>query len=100
MDLSWPKGHSVNDGVSISTYLGTHFPIHYPSVDSIIRPLNQVGPGASIFKVDISHTFRHAPIDPRDINLLGLQHRDMLYLDVKAPFGFRIKFLSENQQFH
>ena len=57
MDLSWPKHHSVNDGVSNNTYLGTSFSLHYPSVDSIIRTLNQFGPGASIFKVDISRAF-------------------------------------------
>ena len=40
VDLSWPKDHSVNDGVSKNTYLGTEFSLHYPSVDSIIRTLN------------------------------------------------------------
>ena len=34
VDLSLPKGHSVNDGVI--TYLGTDVSLHYPSVDSII----------------------------------------------------------------
>ena len=37
VDLSWPKGHLVNDGLSKNTYLGTPFSRHYPSVDSIIR---------------------------------------------------------------
>ena len=35
MDLSFPKGLSVNDGVLNDTYLGTDFQMHYPSVDSI-----------------------------------------------------------------
>ena len=59
-------------------------------MDSIIRTFNQVGPGASIFKVDISRAFRHVPIDPGDIDLSGLQHRDKLYLDLKTPFGYRL----------
>ena len=42
------------------------FSLHYPSVDSIIGTLNQVGPGASIFKVD------------------------KLYLDLKALFGYHL----------
>ena len=90
VDLSWPKGHSVNDGVDKNTYLGTAFSLHYPSVDSIIQTLNQLGPGSSIFKVDISRAFRQIPIDPGDIDLLGLQHRDKLYLDLKTPFGYRL----------
>ena len=90
MDLSFPKGLSVNDGVLNNMYLGTKFSMHYPSVDSIIRTLNEIGPSAHIFKVDISRAFRHIRIDPGDIDLLGLQHRGKLYLDLFLPFGFRL----------
>ena len=54
IDLSWPKGLSVNDGVTKDWYLGTQFEMHYPSVDHIVDQLNQLGPVAEIFKVDIS----------------------------------------------
>ena len=46
------------------------------------------GPAARIFKVDISQAFCHIRIDPGDIELLGLNHRDQLYLDLSLPFGF------------
>ena len=39
VDLSCPKGYSVNDGISNKNYLGTEFELYYPSVDSIIRTL-------------------------------------------------------------
>ena len=90
MDLCFPKGLSINDGVLKDTYLGTNFQMHYPSIDSIIRKLNKLGPSAQIFKVDISRAFRHIRIDPGDIDLLGLQHRDKLYLDLSLPFGYRL----------
>ena len=64
MDLSFPKGFSINDGVINYTYLGTNFQMHYPSIDSIIRTLNELGPSAEIFKVDMSRAFRHIHIDP------------------------------------
>ena len=35
MDLSWPKGASVNNGVAKDIYLGTPYQLNYPSVDSI-----------------------------------------------------------------
>ena len=54
MDLSFPKGLSINDGVLKDTYLGTNFQMYSPPVDSIIRTLNEIGPLAHIFKVDIS----------------------------------------------
>ena len=59
MDLSWPKGASVNDGVSKGLYLGTSYTLHYPSVDNITVALRCVGPGAKHFKVDINRAFRH-----------------------------------------
>ena len=90
MDLSWPKGASVNDGVLKDSYLGTDFQMHYPSVDTIIQQVIETGPAARIFKVDISRAFRHIRIDPGDIDLLGLIHRDQLYLDLSLPFGYRL----------
>ena len=62
MDLSFPKGFSINDGILKDTYLGTNFQMHYPSIDSIIRTLNELGPSAEIFKVDTSRAFRHIRI--------------------------------------
>ena len=88
MDLSFRKGLCINDGVLKDTYLGTNFQMHYPSIDSIIRTLIELGPSARIFKVDISQAFRHIHIDPGDIDLLGLQHRGKLYLDLSLPFGY------------
>ena len=90
IDLSFPKGSSVNDGVAKNFYLGTEFQMHYPSVDSIIQTLKNLGPSAKIFKVDISQAFRQLKVDPGDIDLLGLQHRDQLYLDLSVPFGYRL----------
>ena len=57
IDLSWPKGQAVNDGVQKDSYLGTKFEMHYPSVDRIVNNLNHIGPSAKIFKVDISRAF-------------------------------------------
>ena len=48
--LSWPECCSVNDRVSNNIYLGTELGLQYPSVDSIVRTLNQLGPGTSISK--------------------------------------------------
>ena len=89
-DLSFPQGYSVSDGVLKDSYLGTKFQMHYPTVDIIVKNLNDLGPGANIFKVDISRAFRHLRIDLGDIDLLALQHRDKLYLDLSLPFGYRL----------
>ena len=38
--------------------------------------------------MDISRAFRHVPIDPGDLDLLGL-HWDHYYIDFSLPFGLK-----------
>ena len=68
VDLSWPQGASVNDFVHKCKYLDTYFTLQYPSVDDITNKLKDLGPGALLYKVDISRAFRQLRIDPGDID--------------------------------
>ena len=43
VDLSWPKGQAINDGVQKDSYLVNFFLIHYPSIDRIVNHLNAIG---------------------------------------------------------
>ena len=88
VDLSWPHGRSINDGVCKNRYLESYYYLSYPSIDNIIDKLKKLGPGALLYKVDISRAFRHLKIDPGDLDLLGLKH-DSYYLDGSLAFGFR-----------
>ena len=89
MDLSWPKGASVSNGVSKDIYLGTHYDLKFPSVDLIMNSLRNLGPSAQMFKIDISRAFRHIKIDPGDIDLLGIKFENKYFLDRSFVFGFR-----------
>ena len=89
VDLSWSKGASVNEFVHKCKYLDTYFTLQYPSVDHITNKLKDLGPGALLFKVNISRAFRQLRIDPGDIDLLGIVHNH-LYLDGSVTFGFRL----------
>ena len=73
VDLSWPRGHSVNAGVYPDKYLGTEFILTYPSVDDITAKVTQLGKGSLLYKVDISRAFRHLKMDPSDYNKMGLK---------------------------
>ena len=88
IDLSWHQGGSVNAGVPTDRYLDTDFVLTYPSVDNITQEVLKLGRGCKIFKVDISRAFRHVPIDPGDLDLLGLYWRDY-FIDFSVPFGFK-----------
>ena len=88
VDLSWPHGSSVNHGVAKNKYLQAYYHLSYPSVDHIVDHLKRLGPGALIYKVDISRALRHLRIDPGDLDLLGLYHGSY-YMDGSLAFGFR-----------
>ena len=64
IDLSWPKGHSVNDGVLKDIYLNTEYILKYPSVDCITASLRNLGPAAMIYKIDISRAFYQIKVLP------------------------------------
>ena len=88
LDLSFPSGKSVNDGVQKDIYLETYFELNYSSVDTVINHLKALGNEALLYKIDISRAFRHIRIDPGDLDLLGLKH-EHLFIDCTLPFGFR-----------
>ena len=83
IDLSWSIGQSVNPGVDSDKYLDT-----YPAIDNITDEVLKLGKGCQIFKIDISRAFRHAPINPEELDLLGLHWEDY-FLDHFLPFGFK-----------
>ena len=88
IDLSFPKGLSVNAGIGKDRYLGTPFLLKLPTIDTITNQIKVLGRGCMLYKIDISRAFRHVKIDPRDYDLLGLRHLDW-YLDTCLPFGYR-----------
>ena len=88
LDLSFPQGKSVNDGVQKGIYLNTYLELNYPSVDAVVNCLKALGTEALLYKIDISCAFRHIRIDPVDLDLLGLKY-DQLFIDCTLPFGFR-----------
>ena len=89
IDLSWPKDASVNLGVDKNSYMATNFALTFPTVDNITDALNEAGAGAHLFKIDISHAFRHIKIDPFDFDLLGLKWCHVTYFDTCLPFRSR-----------
>ena len=88
VDLSWPKGQSVNARVQKDEYLGSHFILNYPSVDDIVKRLIELGPGSLLCKTDINWAFRQLKVDPGHINLLGLK-LDSYFIDQSVPFRYR-----------
>ena len=89
VDLSWPIGQSVNDGISKDIYLGEVINLHYASVEQVCDMVRQIGPGAVIYKRDLHHAYRQIPIDPRDYCYLGYNWEEQLYFDTVLLMGQR-----------
>ena len=88
IDLSFPIATSVNAGVTKDTYLETPYQLNLPNLDVITNQVKKLGPGCSMYKVDISRAFRHVKLHPYNYDLLGLRH-NYYYVDTYLLFGYR-----------
>ena len=89
LDLSWPVGSSVNDGIPTGLCLAQEFALVYPTVDLIADRVAALGPGCLLFKRDLRRAYRQFPVDPYDYPLLGYSWNDHYYFDVILPMGLR-----------
>ena len=83
-NLSYPKHHSVNDG--IPKHLRS---LSYITVDDAIARIMETGRNTLLAKADIKHAFRLLPVHPADRHLLTMHWNDSLYVDTCLPFGLR-----------
>lgn len=84
VDLSHPKGASVNDGIERDLCS-----LSYVSVDDAIRAILAQGRGTMLAKFDIESAYRLVSVHPDDRPLLGMRWKDQLYIDSVLPFGLR-----------
>ena len=89
INLFWPHGYSVNDGVNKTSYLNTDFVLTFSTVDHITTDLKKVGRGAYLYKIDVSRAFHHIKLDPHDYDLLGLKWDGSFYDVTYLSFGIR-----------
>ncbi len=75
MHLSFPDGHSINDGINIGD-----FPLKYVTVYDAVDMITSIGRGALMAKLDIKNAFRLCPVRPADQHLLGIALAGLLLL--------------------
>jgi hypothetical protein len=80
--LSFPKGSSVNDGISADNTT-----VCYATIRDAIRLIKLAGPGCFLAKTDVKSAFRIIPIRPVDYNLLGIRWRGLYYYNRCMPMG-------------
>lgn len=73
VDLSHPKGGSVNDGID-----PTLCSLTYTSVDEAANTIKELGRDAQLAKLDIQSAYRIVPVHPADRWLLGMEWSGMV----------------------
>ena len=89
LDLSFPQGTSVNDGIPTDSFLDEPFHLTLPRSADFVNLIVAKGPGCYLFKKDLKRAYRQIPVDPKDYILLGYRWQDLFYFDLVLPFGLR-----------
>ena len=84
IDLSAPKGKSVNDG--IPTELCS---LEYISAEEATRLAQLPGRGSLMAKPDLQSAYRMVPVHRQDQPFPGLKWKGSFYVDKALPFGLR-----------
>ena len=87
VDLSWPIGDSVNDGIDGEMYLGEPSDLHFPTIDDIISLIHNAGQGCLIYKRDLKSAYRQFFVDPGDWQYLGYYWNNEYYFDTFLCMG-------------
>ena len=80
--LSYPRGFSVNDGISPD-----HTSVLYATIRYAICHIKAAGRGCYLAKTNVKNTFRIISIHPLDYSLLGIRWRNLYYYDRCMPMG-------------
>lgn len=89
LDLSFPKGKAVNDGIAIENHFGQDISYTLPTIADFAQRLQSEGQNAYMWKVDLRRAYRQLRADPLDAPLLGMRVGTDIYIDLCPPFGCR-----------
>ena len=84
VDLSYPEGHSIDDGISSSDAS-----MIYSSIDDAASLICDAGKGALLAKTDIASALRIIPVHPGDGTFQVCFKQGRAYVDKQLPFGLR-----------
>jgi len=82
LNLSAPKGRSVNDGIN-----NEEFPATMSSTAAWLRVLNKAGKGCWITKVDWSDAYKHISVREEDLNLQWFEWGGKFFQELSLVFG-------------
>lgn len=87
IDLSFPAGDAVNDGINIHSIYGHDSTYTLPGISDFITYVKKLGNKSWAWKADLSRAYRQLRVDPIDAPLLGLPFSGGVYIDLCPSFG-------------
>ena len=88
LDLSYPKGYSLNDQVDRDLFDASAFRLKLPLADDIVKEIKKHGDDVTLSKFDVARAFRNLCVDPADAMKLGIRWQDDVYIDAAVMFGW------------
>ena len=88
LDLSYPRGHSVNLHVDKGKFDQSAFVLKFPNIDHITEDIVNCTEECALFKIDVAHAFRNLRVDPCDSLKLGIYWKGQYYADLAVAFGW------------
>ena len=61
IDLSFPPGEAVNDGMIKDNYMGLYVKLTFPRIDDLPVRIYNLGPKARMFKINLSNILDRYP---------------------------------------
>ena len=97
-DLSYPPDNSINAYIKKNCSMGKNYHHSLPTVTAVVDEIKRVGPGASLFTIDVHRAYKNFRACPLDWPLLNItwQNQDGVpqsYLDTAMPFGAKLSSL-------
>ena len=88
LNLSYPKGASLNDAVTRDLFDNKAFTLRFPTIDGILDKIKQAEGPVMLAKIDVARAFRNLRVDPADAFKFGIHWNNKFYLDIVVAFGW------------
>ena len=89
LDLSFPKGASINEFISKEFYLDEKIDLVYPRVDDFIELIKQKGQGCLLYKTDLRRAYRQLSYCPSAYNKVAFIWKKHIFFDTVLCMGSR-----------
>ena len=89
VNLSYPKGNSVNSGIKKGFYQGKPLTFSLPTINNIINNLTKSQTEKFIWSIDLARAYRQLRTDPLSVPLFGITMKNKMFFDLALPFGCR-----------